>query len=67
MTDERSGSEDPGPISGVDGVPDLPGDDVSDISDNAGPELTVDVDDIDPGSAGGVRRTGTGTGTQAPG
>lgn len=60
MTDERTGSEDRGPTPGV---PDLPGDDVIDISDNAGPELTVDVDDVDPGSAGGV----AGTGTRRPG
>ena len=62
MTDERSGSEDPGPIRGVDA--DVPVDeDVIDISDNSGPELTTNVDDVDPGSAGGAARY---TGAESP-
>ena len=62
MTDERSGSEDPGPIRDVDaGVP--VDEDVIDISDNAGPELTTNVDDVDPGSAGGAA---TYTGAEPP-
>ena len=52
MTDERSGSEDPGPIRDVDA--EVPVDeDVIDISDDAGREPTTNVDDIDPGSSGG--------------
>ena len=62
MTDERTGSEDPGPISDVDA--DVPVDeDVIDISDNAGPELTTNVDDVDPGSAGGAAQY---TGVEPP-
>jgi hypothetical protein len=53
------GPEDPGDLSGVEASQDdpidtgLPDDDVVNISDNEGPELTTDVDDIDPGSSGG--------------
>jgi hypothetical protein len=64
MTDERTGSEDPGPISDVDVDPDVPVDeDVIDISDNSGPELTTNVDDVDPGSAGGAAKY---TGVEPP-
>jgi hypothetical protein len=55
MTDERSGSEDPGPIRDVDVPVD---EDVIDISDDSGPELTTNVDDIDTGSSGGQRNAG---------
>jgi hypothetical protein len=45
----------PGPLDDVDADDDLDPDDgdeqVIDISDNSGPELTADVDDIDAGSA----------------
>ncbi len=59
MTDERHDPEDPGPIAGTDAEPDVPIDeDVIDISRNEGPELTTDVDDIDPGSSGGIRAAG---------
>jgi len=57
MTDERRGSEDPGPIRDVDA--EIPVDeDVIDISDDSGPELTTNVDDVDAGSAGGPRAPG---------
>jgi hypothetical protein len=55
MTDERSGSEDPRPIRDVDVPVD---EDVIDISDDSGPELTTNVDDIDTGSSGGQRNAG---------
>jgi hypothetical protein len=59
MTDERLGPEDPGPLQNVDAEPDVPVDeDVIDISRNEGPELTTDVDDVDPGSSGGQRNAG---------
>ena len=51
------GPEDPGALADVAASPDdavdtgLPDDDRIDISDNSGPELTTDVDDIDPGGA----------------
>ncbi|MCU1472318.1 hypothetical protein [Amnibacterium sp.] len=55
MTDERTGSEDPGPITDVDVDPDVPVDeDVIDISDNSGPELTTNVDDVPAGGAARV-------------
>ena len=57
MTDERSGSEDPGPLTGVDAEVPIE-EDVIDLSDDAGPELTPDVADVDPGSAGGPRAAG---------
>ncbi|HEY0374589.1 MAG TPA: hypothetical protein VGC94_07320 [Amnibacterium sp.] len=64
MTDERTGSEDPGPISDVDVDPEVPVDeDVIDISDDSGPELTTNVDDVDPGSAGGAAQY---TGVEPP-
>jgi hypothetical protein len=55
MTDERSGSEDPRPIRDVDVPVD---EDVIDISDDSGPELTTNVDDVDTGSSGGQRNAG---------
>jgi hypothetical protein len=62
MTDERTGPEDPGPIRNVD--VDVPADeDVIEISDNSGPELTTNVDDVDPGSAGGAAQH---TGAEPP-
>lgn len=59
MSDERLGPEDPGPLEGFDADPDVPVDeDVIDISDNEGPELTTNVDDVDSGSSGGRRGAG---------
>jgi hypothetical protein len=62
MIDERRGSEDP--VSTSDEEQDRPVDeDVIDISDNSGPELTTNVDDVDPGSAGGAAKY---TGVEPP-
>lgn len=43
-------NEDPGDLAVYDATPDVE-DDVIDISDDAGPELTTGVADIDPGDA----------------
>ena len=56
MSDERSGSDDRGPLAGLDTEFSIDGE-VVDLSDNEGPELTTDVDDVDAGSARGVRPT----------
>jgi hypothetical protein len=48
--------EDPGNLADYAAMPDDdPDDDVIDISDNSGPELTTGVADIDPGSSRGGR------------
>ncbi|HEV7622791.1 MAG TPA: hypothetical protein VGO26_01535 [Amnibacterium sp.] len=63
MTDERDGSEDPGPISDVEVDPEVPADeDVIEISDAAGPDGVSSAAGSDgqavrgdgPGSAGGA-------------
>ena len=53
MSDERTGSDDRGPLAGLDTEFTIDGEAV-DLSDNDGPELTTNVDDIDAGSAGGA-------------
>jgi hypothetical protein len=60
----------PADLAAYDATPD-PEDDVIDISDNSGPELTTGVADIDTGAAvsGGGRSTGAhgdDTGTATP-
>jgi|tagenome__1003787_1003787.scaffolds.fasta_scaffold19336460_2 hypothetical protein len=61
-------SEDPGELATYDAMPDLDEDDVIDISDNSGPELTTGVADIDSGAAGGrdTAARGDDTGTETP-
>jgi hypothetical protein len=54
MSDERSGSEDPGPISDVEVPVD---EDVIDISDGSGPELTTNVDDSAPSAGSSAPRS----------
>jgi hypothetical protein len=51
-----------------DATPDVEDDDVIDISDNAGPELTTGVADVDTGSSGGhdTAARGDDTGTATP-
>jgi hypothetical protein len=52
MTSTPRDPEDPGPLADVDaGEIDDPDEQVIDISENDGPELTADVDDIDAGSS----------------
>lgn len=65
--DPRLDAEDPGDLAVYDAAPD-PEDDVIDISDNAGPELTTGVADIDTGSSGGhdTAAHGDDTGTATP-
>ncbi|HEY8317659.1 MAG TPA: hypothetical protein VIG76_02405 [Amnibacterium sp.] len=53
MSDERSGSDDRGPLAGLNTQFSIDGE-VVDLSDNEGPELTTNVDDVDAGSAGGA-------------
>ena len=63
LTDDR-----PLDLPGYDAMPDVPDDDVIDISDNSGPELTTGVADIDSGAAGGRKTAARGddTGTETP-
>lgn len=60
--------EDPGELETYDAMPDVDEDDVLDIGDNSGPELTTGVADIDSGAAGGSRTAARGddTGTETP-
>src|SRR3954452_3538061 len=60
--------EDPGELATYDAMPDVDEDDVIDISDNSGPELTTGVADIDSGAAGGRHAAARGddTGTETP-
>ncbi len=57
----------PADLAAYDATPDLE-DDVLDISDNSGPELTTGVADIDTGSSGGhgTAAHGDDTGTATP-
>ena len=63
LTDDR-----PTGLAGYDAMPDALDDDVIDISDNSGPELTTGVADIDTGSSGGhgTAARGDDTGTETP-
>jgi hypothetical protein len=73
MSDATAGAglpseEDPGDLTTYDATPDIDDDDVIDISDNSGPELTTGVADIDSGAAGGrdTAARGDDTGTETP-
>jgi hypothetical protein len=74
MSDPSAGTgdlprdEDPGELASYDAMPEVADEDVLDISDNAGPELTTGVADIDSGAAGGSSTAARGddTGTETP-
>jgi hypothetical protein len=63
LTDDR-----PADLASYDATTDPTDDDVIDISDNVGPELTTGVADIDTGSAGGhgTAARGDDSGTETP-
>src|SRR3954447_23109776 len=60
--------EDPGEVASYDAMPDVDEDEVIDISDNSGPDLTTGVADIDSGAAGGrsTAARGDDSGTETP-
>jgi hypothetical protein len=60
--------EDPGELEHYDAMPDVDDENLIDISDNSGPELTTGVADIDSGAAGGrdTAARGDDTGTETP-
>ena len=56
MSDERSGSDDRGPLAGLDTEFTIDGE-VVDLSDNEGPELTTNVDDWAPSAGSSASRS----------